>query len=189
MQIATLIERCRGLEDPTLSELIAQLTETELDDATRPLLRAPEERAHRPLPYGRRVLLNSPEVEIMIACWADGVWCAPHTHGGSVGGVKVLQGAAQHRVWSVTNGQMRIQHEEELSAGDILSCGSEMIHSMCGRELITLHAYARAIDHMVVYDPELRRTFVVDGGEGAWVPDSAGVRVVHPGYRAPSELA
>lgn len=123
-------------------------------------------------PYGRNVLLETDCVEGMVATWTKGTWCLPHDHGGSVGGVRVLRGRAHHRVFAVRDGRLELVKEERVEAGQVMQCGSELVHAMrCdGAEqgLMTLHLYAGPIDHMVVYDED--ETLVVDGGCGAWVP-------------------
>lgn len=146
-------------------------------------------------PYGRRVLLANDQVEAMLATWTRGVPCAPHDHGGSVGGVRVLQGAALHRVWRVRDGQLQLVMEERVEAGHVLSCGADLVHSMvdAGHEdpLVTLHLYAGPIRYMVVYDLEGAQTLIVDGGCGAWLPwgEPHLIRAVLPGLQPPDAVA
>lgn len=126
-------------------------------------------------PYGRLVFLGTAAVEGMLATWTPGASCAPHDHGGSSGGVRVLRGVAVHRVYQVTGGALSLVAEERCAAGAVLAFGAGLIHSMGdlgGDEpLVTLHVYAGPIPHMVVYDLARRETLLVDGGCGAWVPD------------------
>ena len=137
-------------------------------------------------PYGRNVVLDTAHVEGMVATWTRGVWCAPHDHGGSIGGVRVLRGTAKHRIFQLRGGRLDLVREERVRAGQVLTCGPDLVHAMAdgGAEdsLMTLHLYAGPIDHMVVYDVEGDRTLVVDGGCGAWVPDDPSqIRAIHPG--------
>ena len=126
-------------------------------------------------PYGRRVFLGTPAVEGMLATWTPGASCAPHDHGGSSGGVRVLRGVATHRIYRVIDGALRLITEERAAAGDVLAFGAGLIHSMGDgggdASLVTLHLYAGPIPHMVVYDLTRGETLKVDGGCGAWVPD------------------
>jgi predicted metal-dependent enzyme (double-stranded beta helix superfamily) len=125
-------------------------------------------------PYGRRVLLDTDELEVMVAQWTRDMPCAPHDHGGSLGVVRVLQGRSRHQIWTVDDQGLRSVRKETVAAGETMMCGSDLIHSMedDGAEdpLITLHMYTRSIDHMIVYDTEQHETLVVDGTCGAWVP-------------------
>ena len=159
-QKLTLLDLQQAVQDvqPVVSDFV-QLGKT---DATRP--------------YGRQVLLNRAGLEVMIATWTRNRPCAPHTHGGSVGVVQVLQGASLHRVWKVTPKGLKLLDESIATAGEVLACGSNMVHSMedAGHAdpLVTLHLYAKAIDHMLVYDTTQHSTLLVDGACGAWVPES-----------------
>jgi len=128
---------------------------------------------HRP--YGRRVLIQSDHLEVMLATWTPGVQCAPHTHGTSIGGVLVVRGTARHRVFVANDAGIEVAVEEQVGSGRVLVCRRGLLHSMGdggGEEpLVTLHLYTDPIDHMVVYDLEGDRTLVVDGGCGAWIPE------------------
>lgn len=145
-------------------------------------------------PYGRRVLLETDALEVMVACWTPGHPCAPHDHGGSLGAVRVLQGRAHHRIWSCDEGALRVTFEERVEAGGVMACGSDLIHSMgddaAADPLITLHMYTRAIDHMVVYDQSTSETLVVEGSCGAWVPTDRPelIRRRFTGYRRPNSV-
>jgi len=113
-------------------------------------------------------------MEMMIASWTRGRVCAPHDHGGSVGAVRVLRGAAIHRVWSLVDGRLELAVEERVEAGAVLACGPDMVHSMgdagASEKLATLHVYRDPIPFMVVYDPTASRTLQVAASCGAWIP-------------------
>lgn len=125
-------------------------------------------------PYGRRVLLETDELEVMVASWTRGIPCAPHDHGGSAGAVRVLAGRARHQVWGIDNGTLRVVREETVEPGGVMACGPALIHSMgddgASDPLVTLHMYTKSVDHMVVYDRGTDQTLVVEGSCGAWVP-------------------
>ncbi len=145
--------------DPSLPERLLSLQVT---DSTRP--------------YGRRVLLEGENLEIMLASWTRGVPCAPHDHGGSLGVVRVLQGRAHHKIYRVGAPGLEIVREEIAEAGQLLVCGKDMVHSMgddgADQPLVTLHMYTGPVPYMVVYDTLQEQTLKVDGGCGAWVPAS-----------------
>jgi len=125
-------------------------------------------------PYGRRILMDSPVLEVMVATWTDDMPCIPHDHGGAIGAVRVLSGSAEHRIWTLNDGKLSVSRTHTISQGDILSCGPHMIHSMCATDdqFMTLHMYTRAIDHMVIYDVNQPETMVINGGCGAWIPEN-----------------
>lgn len=145
-------------------------------------------------PYGRRVLLETESLEIMVACWTAGKPCAPHDHGGSLGAVRVLQGRSKHRIWRCVDGELQVAHEEIVMPGEVMTCGTDLIHSMgddgCSTPLITLHMYTKSIDHMVVYDLEFGETLIVEGSCGAWVPHDSPqmIRRRYAGVRTPDSV-
>jgi cysteine dioxygenase len=125
-------------------------------------------------PYGRRVLFQNDDLEVMVAAWTRGVPCAPHDHGGSSGAVRVLQGRSRHLVWDFVDGALQVVKEEIVTPGGVMVCGADMVHSMgddgASEPLVTLHMYTKSVDHMVVFDLEAGETLVVEGTCGAWVP-------------------
>lgn len=175
---ARIIDPCRALtaqQAPSLSAILEVAEQIELSDADLDALAQPD-LAH---PYGRRVLLADPRLEVMIATWTPGVTCAPHDHGGSVGGVRVLRGRSRHRIYTIEDGQLVLCREHTASPGEILSFGPNLIHSMTSDDpdtpLMTLHFYTDAIEMMVIYTDS--DTLAVEGSCGAWVPeDPANIR-------------
>ena len=166
-----VISRCRALAARTglrTADLVQAIAQGGAEDA---LELARPDPSH---PYGRRVIIQTPELEGMIATWTRAFQCAPHDHGGSEGVVRVLQGALIHRMWRVAGGRLVLVAEERNQAGDLLHCGAHLVHSMVdagdAEPLVTLHLYHDPISHMVVYDQAVERTYVVHGACGAWVP-------------------
>ncbi|MEL6348365.1 MAG: cysteine dioxygenase family protein [Myxococcota bacterium] len=195
--IASIVGPCRQLAaKPTIQlgclvELAGSiaLTDAQIDALTRP---DPSK------PYGRRVLMATDRLEVMVATWTPGVYCAPHDHGGSVGAVRILRGAADHHIWSLETDPKRrlaLRHRHVAEQGEILACGPDTIHSMASagpnQPMVTLHLYTQSIPYMVVYAPEQDETLLVDGGCGAWIPDDApeliGARI--PGIWRRHEIA
>jgi cysteine dioxygenase len=133
-------------------------------------------------PYGRRVLFQNDDLEVMVAAWTRGVPCAPHDHGGSSGAVRVLQGRSRHLIWDVVDGALQVVKEEIVTPGGVMVCGVDMVHSMAddgaSEPLVTLHMYSDPVAHMVVYDLAAGRTLKVDGGCGAWVPSEGSDQIL-----------
>ena len=167
-----IIDPCRALtarQDPCLRSILElarqiDLSASDLDNLAHPDLTNP---------YGRRVLMADPRLEVMVATWTPGRPCAPHDHGGSVGGVLVLRGRSTHRIFEVVDGALVMRREHIAEPGEILAFGPNLIHSMASADpdtpLMTLHFYTNAIEFMLVYTDD--ETLVVDGGCGAWVPE------------------
>ncbi len=124
-------------------------------------------------PYGRRVFLNHPQLEVMVATWTRGVPCAPHDHHDSRSAIRVLQGRSHHRMFQCQQGKLVETLSERKEKDDVLLCPPYQIHAMgddgADQPLVTLHAYAGSIDNMVVYSET--ETLIVSGACGAWVPD------------------
>lgn len=189
-----LHRRCREALDsgPDAQDQLARVLDgITPSDASIDALATPDPRR----PYGRRVLFATETLEAMVATWTRDRPCAPHDHGGAVGGVRVLRGEAVHHLFRVADGALERVGEERVGRGGVISCGPELVHAMAdggGAEaLVTLHLYSGPITHMVVYDVDGDRTVVVDGGCGAWLPwDEAHlIRAVVAGFRTPAELA
>jgi predicted metal-dependent enzyme (double-stranded beta helix superfamily) len=190
----SLIEPCARLSRRSslaLSDLRGLAEGIDLDATQRDALRMPDPSR----PYGRRVLMADPLLEVMVASWTPGVMCAPHDHGGSVGAVKVLQGRARHRVYKVEAGALVLAAEHTVEAGEVLACGPDLIHAMgddgAADPLMTLHLYTDSIDFMVVYEPAGPQTHVVSGSCGAWVPHDQPAQLLRslPGMLRRGELA
>ena len=124
-------------------------------------------------PYGRKVIFNHPRLEVMVATWTRGVPCAPHDHHESRSAIRILQGRSHHQMFQCVNGMLVETLSERKEVGDVLLCPPRQIHAMRDDEaevtLVTLHAYAGAIDDMVVYSET--ETLLVNGACGAWVPE------------------
>ena len=179
--VEAILEACQphahkpGLSLKDLVELAASV---ELTDAQIEALRQPDP-DH---PYGRRVLMAEPRLEVMVATWTPGFPCAPHDHGGQSGAVRVLRGASRHRIWKVSDGQTRCIKEHVAGRGEMIVAGPDLIHSMgCAdpdEPLISLHMYTESVQHMIVYDLERNDTLIVNGYCGAWVPEDGSDQLV-----------
>ena len=193
-EVSAMRDRCTGLHDEGRLDqalLYRVLADTVLaPDTLAALLRPDPDR-----PYGRRVLFANDAVEGMIATWTRDTPCAPHDHGGSFGGVRVLQGEALHQIYAVEEGALRPVKQERVGPGGLLACAPDLVHSMqdggAADPLVTLHLYSGPIDYMVVYDVAGQRTVIVDGGCGAWLPwdQPELIRAVRPGLLPPAEVA
>lgn len=167
-------------DQPELSIKALNTAVQSVDEIARMLL--PHQIADTARPYGRHVLLEGDNLEIMLATWTRGMFCAPHDHGGSEGVVKVLQGRARHRIYTIDDDGLTLVREEIAQAGDVMLCPKSLVHAMgddaADLPLVTLHLYTGPVPHMVVYDVRGGRTIKVDGGCGAWVPESSSGQIL-----------
>ena len=124
-------------------------------------------------PYSRTILLNHSNLEMMLARWTPNYPCAPHDHGDSYSAILVLEGCSEHKSYLIQDGELICKDTEYKTRGEIITCPPYQIHSMRAKpDLITLHLYTTSIDDMLVFDMEQKKTFLVDGGSGAWLPDT-----------------
>ena len=177
-----IVSACQAIaqrSDLAIADLMAVVRGLHLSDETIAALQHPDPSQ----PYGRRVLLETPQLEVMVATWTPGMPCAPHDHGGQRGVVLVLRGASMHRMWQFHDGQAQCTGEHTAQCGDVLVVAPETVHSMESADpstpLITLHLYTQTIPHMVVYDLPNNQTLLVSGNCGAWVPSMSSGLLLH----------
>ena len=122
-------------------------------------------------PYGRRVLYQSAEYEVMLATWTPGAECAAHDHGFSNGLVWLAAGQFIENHYRF-DGQLNLTESHRYNeASSIVSVNERDIHSMRAPSGgISLHVYSPPIHGMKVYDAVGQRTLVVSDDCGAWVP-------------------
>jgi predicted metal-dependent enzyme (double-stranded beta helix superfamily) len=160
-------------DQPELSIKVLKAAVQSVDEISGMLL--PHQISDTARPYGRHVLLEGDNLEIMLASWTRGKVCAPHDHGGSEGVVKVLQGRARHRIYTIGDDGLNQVREEIAQTGDVMICAKSLVHAMgddaAELPLVTLHLYTGPVPHMVVYDVLGGRTIKVNGDCGAWVPE------------------
>lgn len=151
-------------------DLVTLIKSIEISDADIQSLMC-EDLTH---PYGRKVILNHPNLEVMVATWTRGVPCAPHDHHDSRSAIRVLQGRSHHRMFRCKAGKLLEILSEHKTKDDVLLCPPRQIHAMgddgAEQPLVTLHAYSGSIDNMVVYSET--ETLIVSGACGAWVPEN-----------------
>ena len=140
----------------------------------------------QPRPYGRKILLESADLAIVIAQWAPKVSCAPHNHAGGFGWVCLLDGDRfTETQWELAEERIRPKvvkryypHEHQ----NVLPVDREVLHSMvCSTGGVSLHFYRPDIAPkteqlgMLVPDRGKGLVFEMDhdcpeGLGGAWLP-------------------
>jgi len=143
----------------------------------RPAAHRPGRMADGGRPYGRTLLAESRDFEVVVAHWNGQDGCLPHDHGGSRGVVRVLEGAAlvQNYVAPEANhGSVPLTPlgpPRSLRCGESIAVTPDVVHSMKPVQagLVTLHIYAGPVRGMRVFDLERRKGIRV-GDCGAWWP-------------------
>jgi hypothetical protein len=129
-------------------------------------------------PYGRAVLLEASDGEIMLASWEAGARSAPHDHGGARGVVLVLAGTFAERVFAAGpwGPLTSVYPANECREGDVVLVGETVVHEMSNvahgaRGGLTLHFYVGVsgpLGPARLFDGERRVTVETHGG--AWLP-------------------
>lgn len=142
------------------------------------------QRASSGRPYGRAVLHEASESEIMLASWEAGARSAPHDHGGARGVVLVLAGTFVERVYAPDpRGPLAsVYPANECHQGDVVLVGESVVHEMGNvahgaRGGLTLHFYVGVsgpLGPARLFDGERRVTVETHGG--AWLPADDAIR-------------
>jgi predicted metal-dependent enzyme (double-stranded beta helix superfamily) len=128
---------------------------------------------HKEEPYGRYILHRGDRFEVMLASWSRGAECAPHDHGFSNGVVWLLDGDFRETHYELEKNLAVLGKSVLRPHGTLLAVTPGDIHSMVALDGgVSLHIYTPPIEQMKVFDPNGRRTLIVNGDCGAWVPSS-----------------
>lgn len=122
--------------------------------------------------YGRKVLFQSHDVEVMVALWSYQAMAAPHNHGASKGMIWFVQGNFSEQQYRFQNRSL-IQHEapQFYQENQVVTVDFNDIHSCCPETVgLSLHIYCPPIHKMKVWDLANKRTLTVADNCGAWVP-------------------
>lgn len=122
--------------------------------------------------YGRKVLFQNSEIEVMLACWSYKAMASPHNHGASKGMIWFAKGNFSEQHYRFQNGVLRkVSSPVLFKENEVVTVDANDIHSCCPESIgLSLHIYSPPIHHMKVWDQEKKRTLTVENHCGAWVP-------------------
>lgn len=125
-------------------------------------------------PYGRKAILSTEWIELMVMNWSPQQLCSPHDHGGSFGWIQLVEGNADHVLYTLDQEGIPVQYlRRRETTGSMYFAARGMIHAMGNATrtpMVTLHAYSPPITGMKVYDPEKCLVCRVSDDCGAWWP-------------------
>ena len=127
------------------------------------------------MPYGRMLVYQDADVEVMLMNWDTKNECLPHDHGESEGWVQVLVGTGHHVHYASRGTTIEAVEEEAIEEGTVFFAPKGMVHHMANPtadRLITLHFYFPPIHAMEVFDLRNSQAAVVADDCGAWWPVS-----------------
>lgn len=141
--------------------------------------------------YGRRLIFQEGNFELMAMSWVPGDFSAIHDHGHTEWGAVQVFGPAEHATFRVDEGRISTLMRAQFKAGDAIGVSHTLVHQMgnpTDQYFMTLHVYGRPEDignvtgDARVYDLEKERIQRVDGGVFFALPEGE-VKWTDPGPR------
>ncbi|MCB9742577.1 MAG: methyltransferase domain-containing protein [Alphaproteobacteria bacterium] len=94
--------------------------------------------------YGRQMVLEGEDFEIMVMSWAPGDCSAIHDHGHTRWGAVQVFGPAEHATFLAQDGAVRTLDRRRVVPGTVLAVGHQLVHQMGNpseERFLTLHVY------------------------------------------------
>lgn len=141
--------------------------------------------------YGRRLIYQEGNFEMMAMSWVPGDFSAIHDHGHAQWGAVQVFGPAEHATFRIDDGRIYTLSRAQFKTGDVVGVSHTLVHQMgnpTDEYFMTLHVYGRPedIDNITgdarVYDLEHELIQRVDGGVFYALPDKE-VKWTDPGPR------
>jgi len=141
--------------------------------------------------YGRRLIYQEGNFEMMAMSWAPGDFSAIHDHGHAQWGAVQVFGAAEHATFRVDEGRISTLLRAQFKPGDAIGVSHTLVHQMgnpTDEYFMTLHVYGQPEDignitgDARVYDLENELIQRVDGGVFYALPEE-GVKWTEEGPR------
>lgn len=161
--IQALLEKAFGsLSSPTPAELGSALVSLPLSlDTIIPYLPQPAD-----LPYGRKVLLATEHVEIVLILLPPAQESAPHNHGQSFGWEWILSGDLTNVIYTLSEDGHAIRPEQAFTVGAGESCfvAPGEIHAIANRgdvPVVSLNAYSPPLRHCRQFQAEQKGTPII----------------------------
>ncbi len=94
--------------------------------------------------YGRKLVYDAGNFEIMVMSWRPRDYSSIHDHGYTEWGVVQVFGPVHHFIFSERNGELEISARQILKVGEIIKVNNPLIHQMgnaTSKPYLTLHVY------------------------------------------------
>jgi predicted metal-dependent enzyme (double-stranded beta helix superfamily) len=124
--------------------------------------------------YGRKLVYQDENFEVMVMSWAPGDFSAIHDHGYTEWGAVQIFGPAEHATFTERNGQLETLNRWLVQTGDIVTVNHDLIHQMgnptANRHFLSLHIYGHheQLDNITgdarIYELDQGLIQRVDGG-------------------------
>lgn len=124
--------------------------------------------------YGRKLVHENSNFEIMIMSWLPNDFSAVHNHGLTQWGAVQVFGNASHYIYQLNKkNSIKLIEKESLNSGDILLVTNEFIHQMGNqttKPYLSLHIYGTIVPQEIItkdsliYEIEKKRIVKTTGG-------------------------
>jgi cysteine dioxygenase len=148
-----LLEYLDGLQArPRLEELAKHVSRVEIRcEDVADFLRFSEKG------YQRNLVKAGPWYNLLVLCWKNGQRSPIHDHKGSVCALRVLRGVLTETLFEFTpNGHVKALLSRDFGPGSVVASQDSDLHQVSNlqegtADLVTLHAYAPALEFMGTY--------------------------------------
>lgn len=127
------------LTNPLISEIVESNCITESDIACYVSYNHSSKES-----YGRQLIYDNGNFKILLMSWKSGDFTAIHNHGYTEWGCVYFFGEATHRLYSISDGELRISQKDNFHNGQIASVCGDLTHIMgnlSSNDFTTLHIY------------------------------------------------
>ncbi len=130
--------------------------------------------------YGRYVLYNSPELEVVVMSWNKGDYTSIHDHGAAQWGAVLCFGQLEHTSFGLQNENLFISKKECFQSEGISMVSNQLIHQMGNpfdKPAMTLHIYGtdacvkEVTGNARNYDPFKEMVVYANGGAYLEIPE------------------
>jgi SAM-dependent methyltransferase len=132
--------------------------------------------------YGRKMVFEGPNFEVMVMSWKAGDFSAIHDHGYTQWGAVKVFGEAEHATFRVEDDKIHTLSRTKLKPGTVVGVGHSLIHQMgnssSNEGYISLHVYGDLVQRENVtadarlYDLESGKVQRVNGGVFFALPEN-----------------
>ena len=128
--------------------------------------------------YGRKMVYETKNFEIMVMSWLPGDFSGIHDHGSVSWGAVQVFGPAEHAVFEIKNNQLSTLDRWDLKPLDIIGVNHMLIHQMGNptkeQSFVSLHVYAFEIEMgpARLFDLHHQKVNYVEGGVFFALPKS-----------------
>jgi predicted metal-dependent enzyme (double-stranded beta helix superfamily) len=146
--------------------------------------------------YGRQLVYETDQFEVMVMSWNPGDYSSIHNHGYTQWGVVQVFGNTHHFTYQIKEDELRFSRREIIPAGSVVKVNNALIHQMgntSGEPYLTLHVYgvndpeSGITNNAMNFDLAFDRITYTDGGAFFNLPPEA-VNRTEPGIPPSDEV-